>query len=63
MDDASDIAVETLISMLERRDFRRHLISEINDDVDIPMIGERTEQKVLNAIYKALLRALRRLET
>ena len=37
-------------------------VTEINDDVDIPMIGEGTEKKVLNAVYKALVRALKKVE-
>ena len=62
MPGASDIAIDSLVAMFERRDFKRRLIAEINEDVDIPMIGERTEKKVFDAIYRALLRSLRKLD-
>ena len=59
---AASMSMDTLISMLEDRSFKNTLIAEINDDVDIPILNERTEKKVLNAVYKAVLRALRRVE-
>ena len=62
MSSAAQETIDHFIELLEQKDFKKTLIKEINDDVDIPMIGEGTEKKVLNAVYKALLRALKKVE-
>ena len=62
MSSTEEIAIEAMIAMLERKDFKRHLIAEINAEIDIPMIGERSEKRVFDAIYKVFLKALRGLD-
>ena len=62
MSGAAQETIDHFVELLEKKDFKQLLIKEINDDVDIPMIGESTEKKVLNAVYKALLRALKKVE-
>ena len=62
MPGAAQETIDHFVKLLEEKDFKQLLIKEINDDVDIPMIGESTEKKVLNAVYKALLRALKKVE-
>jgi hypothetical protein len=59
---AAQDTIDHFIELLEEKSFKKTLIKEINDDVDIPMIGERTEKKVFDAVYKALLRALKKVE-
>ena len=62
MPSAAQDTIDHFIELLEEKSFKKTLIKEINDDVDIPMIGERTEKKVFDAVYKALLRALKKVE-
>ena len=62
MSGAAQETIDHFVELLEEKDFKKTLIKEINEDVDIPMIGEGTEKKVLNAVYKALLRALKKKE-
>ena len=62
MSSAAQETIDHFVELLEEKDFKKTLIKEINEDVDIPMIGEGTEKKVLNAVYKALLRALKKVE-
>lgn len=62
MSGAAQETIDHFVELLEEKDFKKTLIKEINEDVDIPMIGEGTEKKVLNAVYKALLRALKKID-
>ena len=50
---------EQLLVMLEQKDFKNKLIKELNDDIDIPFINEETEKKVLEKLYKVLLKVLK----
>jgi len=62
MPSAAQETIDHFIELLEQKGFKKTLIKEINEDVDIPMIGEGTEKKVLDSVYKALLRALKKVE-
>ena len=50
---------EQLLVMLEQKDFKDKLIKELNSDIDIPFINEKTEKKVLEKLYKVLLKVLK----
>ena len=50
---------EQLLVMLEQKDFKNNLIKELNGDIDIPFINEKTEKKVLEKLYKVLLKVLK----
>lgn len=50
------------IELLDNDEFKKHLIRELNDDIDIPIINEKTERKVLNSIYKAILISLKKVD-
>jgi len=50
---------EQLLVMLEQKDFKNKLIKELNSDIDIPFINEKTEKKVLEKLYKVLLKVLK----
>ena len=50
--------VESLLAMLKTDDFQDAFLEELNDAVDIPMIGEKKEGKIFKAIYKILLKVV-----
>jgi len=50
---------EQLLVMLEQKDFKNKLIKELNGDIDIPFINEKTEKKVLEKLYKVLIKVLK----
>tara|TARA_B100001250_G_scaffold412009_1_gene442092 strand:+ start:304 stop:519 length:216 start_codon:yes stop_codon:yes gene_type:complete len=50
--------VESLLAMLKTDDFQDAFLEELNDAVDIPMIGEKKEGKIFKALYKILLKVV-----
>uniref|UniRef100_A0A6C0L0Q1 Uncharacterized protein n=1 Tax=viral metagenome TaxID=1070528 RepID=A0A6C0L0Q1_9ZZZZ len=65
----NDLMKETLaknfdlyVQLLDNNDFKKHLIRELNEDVDIPIINEKTEKKLLNALYKVILSSLKKVD-
>ena len=41
-----DDVLQALVDLLEEKDFKKKLVKELNDSVDIPIITEKTEKKV-----------------
>ena len=60
-DKLDDIAMDHVIELLEKRDLKNKLIKKLNEAVDIPLINEKTEKKVLDKIYELLLKTLKEL--
>lgn len=56
-----EIAMENVINLLEDKGFKNKLIKKLNDAVDVPLINEKTEKKVLDSIYKLLLETIKEL--
>ena len=54
--------LDQIIDLMEKKDFKNKLIKEINEDVDVPMINEKTEKKVFDSIYKLMIKSLKSLE-
>tara|TARA_Y100000389_G_scaffold141437_1_gene139289 strand:- start:1330 stop:1524 length:195 start_codon:yes stop_codon:yes gene_type:complete len=61
MSATANMAIESLIGLLEEKEFKKLLIKELNEDIDIPMIGEKTEKKVFDAIYKIIVKNIRKI--
>jgi len=53
-----EILVDHIVDLFEKKDFKKKLISKLNSNVDIPIINEKTEKKVLDKIYDVLVDAL-----
>ena len=53
---------ELYIELLDNHEFKKHLIRELNEDIDIPIINEKTERKLLNSIYKVIISALKKVD-
>lgn len=60
-DTLDDMAMEKVVDLLENKGFKNKLIKKLNDAVDIPLINEKTEKKVLDSIYKLLLDTIKEL--
>ena len=60
-DKLDDIAMDHVIELLEKKDLKNKLIKKLNEAVDIPLINEKTEKKVLDKIYELLLKTLKEL--
>lgn len=56
-----EMAMEKVVDLLENKGFKNKLIKKLNDAVDIPLINEKTEKKVLDSIYKLLLDTIKEL--
>lgn len=48
-----------ILDMFEGDDFKESFLKELNEEVDIPMIGEKKEGKIFKALYKVLFKTLR----
>ena len=53
---------ELYIELLDNDEFKKHLIHELNEDIDIPIINEKTERKILNSIYKVIISSLKKVD-
>jgi hypothetical protein len=53
---------ELYIQLLDNDDFKKDLIRELNKDIDIPIINEKTERKVLNSIYKVVVSSMKKVD-
>ena len=58
-DKLHDVAVDHVIELLENKGFKNKFIKKLNDAVDVPLINEKTEKKVLDSIYKLLVDTLK----
>ena len=49
------MAFDNFVDLLEKKDFKKKLVKKLNKNIDIPIIDEKTEQKVLDKIYEVVL--------
>ncbi|GIS52775.1 MAG: hypothetical protein Ct9H90mP28_4910 [Paracoccaceae bacterium] len=50
--------VKQLLTMLNTEGFKDAFLEELNDAVDIPMIGEKKEGKIFKKLYEILLKVV-----
>ena len=62
MNEISDEIKESFITLLEKKEFKKQLIRELNENIDIPIINEKTEKKVLDKIYDTILLAIKKMD-
>lgn len=53
------LALEELVDLLEKKDFKKKLIKVLNKNVDVPIIDENTEKKVLDTFYNLILKTIK----
>ena len=52
--------IKTLIAgYLFNDETKQKIIDKLNDKIDVPFINEKTEEKVLNAVYEAVEEAIK----
>ena len=49
-DNIDDMVLKHLLEFLEKKDFKKKFLKNLNDNIDIPIINEKTEKKVLDKI-------------
>jgi hypothetical protein len=54
---------DNYIELLDNNEFEKSLVKELNERIDIPVINEKTEKKVIKAIYRAVLGAIKKIDT
>ena len=57
-DKLDDMALKHLLEFLEKKDFKKKFLKKLNDNIDIPIINEKTEKKVLDKVYDVMVDAL-----
>tara|TARA_R100001086_G_C11715761_1_gene225468 strand:- start:110 stop:319 length:210 start_codon:yes stop_codon:yes gene_type:complete len=45
---------EEIINKIFDEELQKKIVDKLNENVDIPFISEKTEEKVLNAIYDSI---------
>ena len=50
-----EIAAKHLVELFEKKEFKKTFIKKLNDNIDIPIINEKTEKKVINTLYKLMV--------
>ena len=56
MESASkDILLGSLVDLLKDKEFKKDFIRKLNANVDVPMFTEKTEEKVIKALYKLVV--------
>jgi hypothetical protein len=53
-----DESKDVLVAQLKKKSFFNALVKGLNKSIDIPFIGEDTEEKVLKAVLKVCIDAL-----
>ncbi len=53
-----DMALAHILEFLEKKDFKKKFLKKLNDNIDIPIINEKTEKKVLDKVYDVMVDAL-----
>ena len=55
-------AFDHMVDLLEKKDFKKKLIKKINKNVDIPIIDEKTEKKVLDKLYEVIVDTIKKID-
>ena len=45
---------EAIIDKIYDDELQKKLVDKLNDNVDIPFLSEKTEEKILNAVYDSV---------
>ena len=55
--------LDNLLKLLEQKDFKKKLMKQLNNDIDIPLINEKTEQKILDKVYEIIIDTVKNIDT
>ena len=51
---------KVVLEMLEKDDFKKMFLNELNESVDIPFINEKKEGKLFKSIYNIILKCIKK---
>lgn len=54
--------LDKMVKMLEQKDFKKKLTKKLNKDIDIPMINEKTEQKIIDKVYELIIDTVKNID-
>lgn len=52
---SKEILLGSLVELLNEDTFKKDFVDRVNNHVDIPIINEKTEKKVINTLYKLMV--------
>lgn len=52
---SKEILLGSLVELLNDNEFKKDFVHKVNENVDIPIINEKTEKKVINTLYKLMV--------
>ena len=55
-------ALEKVIVLLEKKSFKSKIIKGINKNIDIPLLSEKTEAKIYDAIYGEIIDTIKKID-
>jgi hypothetical protein len=58
MSDMDEQIKTHIIDIIKSKEFKKTLVKELNDCVDIPMINEKTEKKIMNKLCNVVLQVV-----
>ena len=58
MEQAKDKVIEQMVAIIKDDAFQKEVVKAINNKFDIPIINEKKEREVFNAVYDVLERIL-----
>ena len=56
------IVLNNVIQMLEQKNFKKKLTKKLNKNVDIPIINEKTEQKIIDKVYELIIDTMKNID-
>ena len=56
------MAFENFVDLLEKKDFKKKLVKKLNKNIDIPVIDEKTESKILDKIYEVIVDTIKKID-
>tara|TARA_B100000902_G_C27304907_1_gene914878 strand:+ start:146 stop:334 length:189 start_codon:yes stop_codon:yes gene_type:complete len=56
------ITFDHFVDLLEKKDFKKKLVKKLNKNIDIPIIDEKTESKILDKIYGVIVDTIKKID-
>tara|TARA_B000000557_G_C20717473_1_gene418583 strand:- start:94 stop:282 length:189 start_codon:yes stop_codon:yes gene_type:complete len=56
------ITFDHFVDLLEKKDFKKKLVKKLNKNIDIPIIDEKTESKILDKIYGVIVDTIKNID-
>lgn len=56
------ITLDHFVELLEKKEFKKKLLKKLNKNIDIPIIDEKTESKILDKIYGVIVDTIKKID-